>query len=96
MRVARELSQSQLRELALIGARERLEQLRDEQARLRNVFPELFRPGRRPAAQSNSNAAAAPARRRRRRPKMSAAQRKAVSERMRKYWADRRKKSAQK
>ena len=90
--MARELNQSQLRELALIGARARLEQLRDEQARLRAVFPELFRPGRRPGAQAMSSAAAtAPARRRRRRPKMSAAQRKAVSERMRKYWANRRK-----
>jgi len=91
--VARDTRQTQMREFALIGARARLEELRQEEARLRDVFPELFR-GRRPgSAGSNSNDAAP---RRRGRRKMSAAERKAVSERMRRYWASRRKKSAQK
>jgi hypothetical protein len=64
----------------------RLEQLRQEEAAIRSEFPELFGRGRRPQQES----AAPPARRRRRRA-MSASARKAVSERMRKYWADRRK-----
>ncbi|HXE80189.1 MAG TPA: hypothetical protein VNK41_05525 [Vicinamibacterales bacterium] len=75
----------QLRELALIGARARLQELRDEERRLREVFPELFRGPR----ANPDTAGDKPVRRRRR---MSAAQRKAVSERMRKYWAERRKK----
>jgi hypothetical protein len=84
-----------LREYARLGATRRLEELRQEEARIRAAFPELFRPGRRGA---ESVAAAAPEaaedgtpRRRRRRGGMSPAQRKAVSERMKKYWAARRK-----
>jgi hypothetical protein len=82
--VAKELNQARLREFALVGALARLEELRKEEAQLRAQFPELFR-GR-----------AAPARKaaKRTRKPMSAAQRKAVSERMRKYWADQRKKKA--
>ena len=85
------LNQDQLRRLARLGAVARLEQLREEEAAIRAEFPELFG-GRR----SNGRAEAkedAP-RKRRRRPAMNAAQRKAVSERMRKYWAERRKASA--
>jgi hypothetical protein len=70
----------------------RLEQIRAEEAAIRAEFPELFgRGGRR--GESTTEGAAAPAgrRRRRRRAPMSAAGRKAVSDRMRKYWADRRK-----
>jgi hypothetical protein len=84
--VAKQSRDTQLREFALIGARARLQELRDEQTKLREVFPELFRSGR---AAAENNPEGRPRRRRRR---MSAAQRKAVSERMRKYWADRRKK----
>jgi hypothetical protein len=65
----------------------RLEQLRAEEAAIRSEFPELFGRGRRPEASP-----AAGATRRRNRKPMSAAQKKAVSERMRKYWAERRKK----
>ena len=83
--MAKQSRDTQLRAFALIGARARLQELRDEQSKLREVFPELFRGGR--AAAENSQQA-----RPRRRRRMSAAQRKAVSERMRKYWADRRKK----
>lgn len=87
------LNQEQLRRLARLGAIARLEQLRQEETAIRAEFPELFGRGRRAGA-ANGQTGAAPAEdsgRRRRRRGMSAAQRKAVSERMRKYWADRRK-----
>jgi hypothetical protein len=76
-----------------MGATSRLEQIRAEEASIRAEFPELFgRGARRDAGAAEAAApAAAKGRRRRQRPAMSAAQRKAVSERMRKYWADRRK-----
>ena len=83
------LHQDQLRRLARLGAVARLEQLREEEAAIRAEFPELFG-GRR----ANGQAKEGGARKRRRRPAMSAAQRKEVSERMRKYWAERRKASA--
>lgn len=88
--MAKQNREAQLREFALIGARARLQELREEQMRLREVFPELFR-GRRAEADAGSDR---PARRRRSGRRMSPAQRKAVSERMRKYWAERRKKGA--
>jgi hypothetical protein len=80
------LNQEQLRRLAQLGAKARLEQLRDEEAAIRAEFPELFGRGRREQA-GNGQAASAS----RRRKPMSAAARKVVSERMRKYWAERRK-----
>ena len=80
------LNTEQLRRLARLGAIARLEQLKQEEAAIRAEFPELFGRGRRAAAAAD---AVKPARRRRR--KMSPAMRKAVSERMRKYWAERRK-----
>lgn len=82
------LNQDQLRRLARLGAVARLEQLREEEAAIRAEFPELFG-GRRGNGQVKD---AGP--RKRRRKAMSAAQRKEVSERMRKYWAERRKASA--
>ena len=87
------LSQEQLRRLARLGAIARLEQLREEEAAIRSEFPELFGRGRR---EDGAVAASAPAsgKRRRRRKSMSADARKAVSERMRKYWAERRKAKA--
>ena len=78
---------SRLREFALVGARARLQELRTEEAALRSDFPELFR-GTRTAPAAGSK--------KRGRPAMTAAQKKAVSERMKKYWADRRKKSEKK
>ena len=83
------LSTEQLRRLARLGAVARLEQLREEEAAIRSEFPELFGRGRR--VSQTVGPAAAPATRRRRRKPMTAAQKKAVSERMRKYWAERRK-----
>jgi hypothetical protein len=79
------LTQEQLRRLARLGAIARLEQLRQEEAAIRLEFPELFGRGRREEASGGQ----APRRRRRR--AMSPAARTAVSERMRKYWAERRK-----
>jgi hypothetical protein len=64
----------------------RLEQLRQEEAAIRSEFPELFGRGRRAEAGTAARV------RRRKRKAMSPAQKKAVSERMRKYWAERRKK----
>jgi hypothetical protein len=80
-----DLNRNDLKNLARLGAKARLEELRQEEAAIRRAFPELFSKG----------AAAAPAAkaggRRRRRRRMSAAARKAVSDRMTKYWAERRK-----
>jgi hypothetical protein len=77
------LNAEQLRRLARLGAMARLQQLKDEEAAIRAEFPELFG-GRRAAAPEHTGP------RRRRRPKMSDANRQAVSERMKKYWAERR------
>jgi hypothetical protein len=102
--VPRPSNQSTLREYARLGAERRLQELRTELASIKNVFPELFRPGRRAGSQSSVGVSAAsaatasdegtggaPRRRRRRRGGMSDAQRRAVSERMKRYWAARRK-----
>ena len=83
------LNQEQLRRLARLGAVARLEQLREEEAAIRAEFPELFG-GRRGSGRAGAKE---PGPRKRRRPAMTAAQRKDVSERMRKYWAERRKAS---
>jgi hypothetical protein len=85
-----------LRAYARIGAMKRLEELRQEEASIRAAFPELFRGRGRGAAPATARAAASSGTsndepRRRRSWKMSAAQKRAVSERMRKYWAARRK-----
>jgi hypothetical protein len=98
------LTDEQLRRLARLGAVARLEQIKEEEAAIRAEFPELFgtsaqsrgrgrgrRRGRPPASES---AGAAPAARRRARRPMSSAARRAVSVRMKKYWADRRKAKA--
>ena len=70
---------------ALLGAEARVAELSAELAEIYRAFPALRARGGRTAA-----AAAAPAARRRRKP-MTAAQKKAVSIRMKKYWAGRRK-----
>ena len=86
------LSQEQLRRLARLGAVARLEQLRQEEAAIRAEFPELFGRGR-DAARAAVAPTSAPAKNGgvRKRRRMSAEMRKVVSERMRKYWAERRK-----
>jgi hypothetical protein len=87
------LNAEQLRRLARLGAMSRLEQIRAEEQAIRAEFPELFGRGTRAtgAGSESTDAPAAKGRRRRRRQAMTPAQRKEVSERMRKYWAERRK-----
>jgi hypothetical protein len=85
------LNPEQLRRLARLGAVARLEQLRQEEAAIRSEFPELFGRGRRAAAAIAAEKPARGRKRRGNRKPMTAAQKKAVSERMRKYWAERRK-----
>jgi len=77
------------KELERLGAQARLDQLQSEIAAIRRAFPGLGR-GRRPAAAAGDGAPI----KRRRRSRMSAAARKAVSLRMTKYWAARRKAKA--
>ena len=87
--MAAELTRDEIRRLARLGAARRLEELRREEAALRAAFPGLggeIGRGRRTVQSANGATA-----RRRRRRKMSAAQKRAVSERMKKYWAERRK-----
>ena len=83
------LNQEQLRRLARLGAIARLDELKQEEAAIRKEFPELFGRGRK-SASGKTSAGGAGGRKR----AMSAANRKAVSERMRKYWAERRKAKA--
>lgn len=94
--MATELTRDELRRLARLGAESRLEELRKEEAAIRAAFPDIGtgrggRRGRRAGGAATRGAQAGAAKRKRRRRKMSAAERRAVSERMKKYWADRRK-----
>jgi len=86
-----DLSRDELRRLARLGAKSRLDELQREEASIRRAFPELFRGRGRGAAAADASAGMGGRRRRRRRGRMSAEARKAVSERMKKYWASRRK-----
>ena len=83
-----DLSPQQLQRLARQGARAVVDELERDAAAIRRAFPDLFG-GRSRAPKASASAPAAGGRRRKR--GMSAAARKAVSERMRKYWAERRK-----
>jgi hypothetical protein len=87
-----DLDIKELRRLAQIGAKARLQELEQERAAILRSFPGLrqLSARREPArkAATRPSAAAAPAKRRRGR--MSVAARKAVSVRMKKYWAQRR------
>jgi hypothetical protein len=82
------LSFDQLRELARDAAKATLTRLRAEIVAIERTFPELALPRRRRALRQS----VATARKRTR--QMSAAARKAVSQRMKKYWAERRKAQA--
>ena len=83
---------SQILELARKGAEHRYRELKAEIAALRKYFPELTRTSR--VKQTHIDISSEPAamidRPRRKRRRMSAAARKAVSDRMKKYWAARR------
>jgi len=83
--VAKRIADRELRGFALVGARARLGALQAEVASLLATFPELR------GGKAAATAGSLPTRKKsgRKRP-MSAAEKKAVSERMRKYWADRR------
>ena len=95
------LNAEQLRRLARLGAMARLTQIREEETAIRDEFPELFgrgmadrprgRGGRQGTMRSQAPEPARNGEARRGRRKMSAAARRAVSIRMRKYWAERRK-----
>jgi len=80
------LTRDELQRLARLGAKSRLEELRREEAEIRRAFPDLAGGRGRPAGTRGGRTGG-----RRRRSSMSAAARKAVSQRMKKYWADRRK-----
>lgn len=84
-RPASRLSADKLRELARAGAEMALKELRVEIIAIERTFPELALRKRRRALRRSINAAT------RRTRTMSAAARKAVSERMKRYWAERRK-----
>jgi hypothetical protein len=79
------LSAERLRDWARIGAQATLERLRAEIIAIERTFPELALPRRRHALTRVLKTT------RKRGRQMSAAARKAVSERMTKYWAERRK-----
>lgn len=81
-----DLTRVELQRLAQLGAKARLEELRLEEAAIRKAFPDLV--GAR--VRHSAGDGAAPKRRR----GMSAAARKAVSVRMKKYWAAKRKAKA--
>ena len=87
-----DLSREGMQQLARLGAKARLEELRNEEAAIRRAFPDLSGKKRGRRAAGASAGAAAPKRRRRK--GMSAAARKAVSVRMTKYWAEQRKAKA--
>jgi hypothetical protein len=80
------LTAEKLKELALVGAEHALKELRAEIAAIEAAFPELGRGGH--AVRQSVATATKRAR------KMSAAARKAVSKRMTRYWAERRKAKA--
>ena len=80
------MDNKELVRLARVGAAARLAELERERAMLLRAFPDL----RRAASQAQPDGASMAARPKRRRRGMSAAARKAVSLRMKKYWAERR------
>jgi hypothetical protein len=79
------LTTDRLRELARAGAEVTISRLRAEIIAIERAFPELALPKRRRALRRTVQAAT------KRTQAMSAAARKAVSVRMKRYWAERRK-----
>jgi len=82
------LSAERIRELAKEGADKLLRQLRAEIVAIERTFPELALPRRRRGVRQAVQRAQKQTR------TMSAATRKAVSQRMKRYWAERRKAQA--
>jgi hypothetical protein len=87
--MAKELSQVELKRLARLGAEARLEQLEAERRAILRAFPGLSLAAAR-QGQAGPAAGAAPKKKARKRRKMTAAEKKAVSDRMKKFWAARR------
>jgi hypothetical protein len=87
-RTASALSTDRVRELARVGAESVLKRLRAEIIAIERTFPELALARRRRQLRNSAARASASTRR------MSAAARKAVSNRMKRYWAERRKAQA--
>ena len=87
-RMAKTTIDSHLQRYALLGAQARLQQLQEETANIYRTFPQL-RTRNGTVGTSTPSESDGPATKRRR-SRMSAAQRKAVGERMKKYWAARR------
>jgi hypothetical protein len=82
------LTTARLKDLARRGAELALKELRAEIVAIERTFPELALPAsRRPLGRSAEEATS-------RTRRMSAAARRAVSQRMKKYWAERRKAKA--
>ena len=79
---------NRIREWAKAGAEATLKQLRAEVIAIERTFPELALPQKRRAVRTSVQAATKRGR------QMSATARKAVSARMKKYWAERRKAKA--
>lgn len=86
--MAATLDRQEMYRLARMGAESRLRALEQERAQILRSFPGLKAGAAAPASAQGASTAAAPVRRRR---QMSAAERKSVSLRMKKYWAERRK-----
>jgi hypothetical protein len=84
----RRLSAERLQELARTGAEVALKRLRAEIIAIERTFPELALPRTRRAVRRSVKEAT------KRTQRISAAARKVVSERMKKYWAERRKAQA--
>jgi hypothetical protein len=97
--VPKALSVEQLQRLARLGAHARLTELEEERRAILRAFPGLAAEASRRAKKARAAGTAAAeavaatglARRRVRRGTMSAEKRQAASERMRKFWAERRK-----
>ena len=79
------LSAAKLRDLARAGAAQALKELRADIIAIERTFPELKLPAARRALNQSVDSAT------RRTRQMSASARKAVSARMKRYWAERRK-----
>ncbi|MEO7272813.1 MAG: hypothetical protein ABIX28_18735 [Vicinamibacterales bacterium] len=86
--MAATLDRQEMYRLARMGAESRLRALEEERGQILRSFPGLKAGGSASAPSQGASTAAGPVRRRR---QMSAAERKSVSARMKKYWAERRK-----
>ena len=91
------LSSDQMREFASLGAKARLAEIVDEANSILRAFPAMAQEFGQAVLRGQGSVnqpRPRPAKVRRRRSRMSTAARRAVSIRMKKYWADRRKAAA--